>query len=81
MCGESYDIDKPVYITLQQAGWFMQKLDLATHNKNLNNQNREKDRAVMAVWEKSVLTDILKMRRIMIHGVLGGDFANSPLQF
>jgi hypothetical protein len=64
--GETYDIDAPVEITLEQAGWLFHVLSLAMGGNNLETQKTMEDRRMMARWECVALEEVNNMKRIHI---------------
>jgi len=64
--GETYDIEVPAEITLDQAGWLFYVLSLAMADSNLEAQKTLEDRRMMARWECVALEEVNNMKRIHI---------------
>ncbi len=78
--GETYDIEAPVEITLEQAGWLFHVLSLAMAGSNLEAQKTMEDRRMMARWECVALEEVNNMKRIHIINRSTEATANLPGQ-
>ena len=80
MYGETYNVQAPVQLTLEQAGWFVHILGLAVTGDTLSTHNSEDDRVLMKLREREIMAQLNNIKRILIispSDPVVGDFAIS----
>lgn len=68
MYGVNYYPHYPIWLKLEQVGWFIHVLDLAISGQTLQNKKIHEDCACMVDWKKVVVQEVSNMDRIYIYG-------------